>query len=223
MVEISQQSPFAPDDDDDELIFADEDPELITPDSDDEIQPDVATQPTALDQPLWMILVVDNDEEVHQITRLVLQNVQFEDQPLTVLSAHSGDEALEVLGHHNSIALILLDVVMETDDAGLRVARNIREVLHNEAVRIVLRTGQPGQAPERKVIVNYDINDYRTKTELTATKLFTAVITGIRAFRHIITIQRIAEENAQLYANLQTAVGKVALLEQAKTQLIKPS
>ena len=89
------------------------------------------------------------------------------------------------------------------------------------ALRQVLRTGQPGQAPEREVIVNYDINDYKTKTELTATKLFTAVITGIRAFRHIITIQRIAEENAQLYANLQTAVGKVALLEQAKTQLSK--
>jgi class 3 adenylate cyclase/CheY-like chemotaxis protein len=220
MVESSQPSPFASDDDD-EIIFADEDTEPETRGADGERRSAPADQPTGPDRDPWTILVVDDDDEVHQITRLALQNVQFDNQPLTVLSAHSGGEALELLGHHGGIALVLLDVVMETDDAGLRVARDIREVLHNEAVRIVLRTGQPGQAPERDVIVNYDINDYKTKTELTATKLFTAVITGIRAFRHITTIQRIAEENAQLFANLQTAVEKVAMLEQAKTHLSK--
>ena len=220
MPEVSQHSLFAPDDDD-ELIFADEDPEPGARDSDDEADADASAQITAPAPDPWTILVVDDDDEVHQITRLALQNVRFEDQSLTVLSAHSGGEALALLGRHGGIALVLLDVVMETDDAGLRVARDIREVLRNEAVRIVLRTGQPGQAPERDVIVDYDINDYKTKTELTATKLFTAVITGIRAFRHITTIQRIAEENAQLYADLQTAVAKVALLEQAKTNLSK--
>jgi class 3 adenylate cyclase len=220
MVEISQQSPFAPDDDE-ELIFADEDPEPDARDVDDESHAEASAQITAPHGDPWTILVVDDDDEVHQITRLALQNVRFEDQPLSVLSAHSGGEALALLGRHTGIALVLLDVVMETDDAGLRVARDIREVLHNNAVRIVLRTGQPGQAPEREVIVDYDINDYKTKTELTAAKLFTAVITGIRAFRHITTIKRIAEENAQLYANLQTAVAKVALLEQAKAHLSK--
>jgi class 3 adenylate cyclase len=220
MPEVPHNSPFTPGDDE-EVIFADEDPASDARDGKDEKQSDAAAQPPAQDRTPWTILVVDDDDEVHQITRLALQHVRFEDQPLMVLSAHSGREALELLGHHDDIALILLDVVMETDDAGLRVARDIREVLHNEAVRIVLRTGQPGQAPERDVIVNYDINDYKTKTELTATKLFTAVITGIRAFRHIITIQRIAEENARLYANLQTAVEKVTLLEQAKTHLSK--
>ncbi len=220
MPEVSQHSPFAPDEDD-EIIFADEDPESTARDVDDEVGSEATAQPMVQAHKPWTILVVDDDDEVHQITRLALQNVRFEDQPLTVLSAHSGSEALELLDHHADIALVLLDVVMETDDAGLRVARDIREVLHNDAVRIVLRTGQPGQAPERDVIVDYDINDYKTKTELTAIKLFTAVITGIRAFRHITTIKRIAEENAQLYTKLQTAVEKVALLEQAKMHLSK--
>lgn len=220
MSEVFHNPPFAPDDND-EILFADEEPGTAAPPVADALCPDAADHPEAKDRTPWTILVVDDDDEVHQITRLALQNVRFEEQPLTVLSAHSGREALERLQHHTDIALVLLDVVMETDDAGLRVARDIRQVLRNDAVRIVLRTGQPGQAPERAVIVEYDINDYKTKTELTAGKLFTAVIASIRAFRHITTIQRIAEENAQLYANLQAAVAKVALLEQAKTHLSK--
>ena len=218
MSEETYDALFAPEDDE-AVIFADE--ELGTQPVDEATPSEGATQPAAPRREPWTILVVDDDDEVHQITRLALQNVRFEERPLTVLSAHSGREALERLQDQADIALVLLDVVMETDDAGLRVARDIREVLHNEAVRIVLRTGQPGQAPERAVIVDYDINDYKTKTELTAAKLFTTVITGIRAFRHIITVQRIAEENAQLYANLQAAVAKVTLLEQAKSHLSK--
>jgi class 3 adenylate cyclase/CheY-like chemotaxis protein len=220
MSDLPHDSPVKPDDDD-KVIFADEAAETEALNRDGEVRPGTAAPPSAQDHEPWTILVVDDDDEVHQITRLALQNVRFEDHPLIVLSAHSGREALECLQGHADIALVLLDVVMETEDAGLRVARDIRQVLHNEAVRIVLRTGQPGQAPERAVIVDYDINDYKTKTELTAIKLFTTVITAIRAFRHITTIERIAEENAQLYANLQTAVEKVALLEQAKIHLSK--
>jgi response regulator RpfG family c-di-GMP phosphodiesterase len=61
----------------------------------------------------------------------------------------------------------------------------------------VLRTGQPGQAPEEKVIVDYDINDYKEKTELNRTKLFTTVFTALRAYRDIIKI-----EDARIYQEL---------------------
>jgi signal transduction histidine kinase len=88
------------------------------------------------------------------------------------------------------IAVILLDVVMETDDAGLKLVDFIRTQLKNEAVRIILRTGQPGQAPERQVIVDYDINDYKAKTELTADKLFTSLTAALRSYQQI---QRMVE------------------------------
>jgi hypothetical protein len=91
---------------------------------------------------------------------------------------------------HDHIALILLDVVMETDDAGLQLVQRIREVMQNNTTRIVLRTGQPGQAPEQEVILNYDINDYKTKTELTVQKLFTTVIASLRAYENLITIEK---------------------------------
>jgi PAS domain S-box-containing protein len=91
---------------------------------------------------------------------------------------------------HPDVALVLLDVVMEEDDSGLKVARFIREELCNHFVRIVLRTGQPGQAPEEDVIVGYDINDYKEKTELTSKKLFTLMYSGLRAYRDIIELER---------------------------------
>ncbi len=91
---------------------------------------------------------------------------------------------------HADAAIVLLDVVMESDDAGLQVARFIRETAKNNHIRIILRTGQPGQAPERQVIVNYDINDYKSKTELTAQKLFTVVMSSLRSYRDILAIEQ---------------------------------
>jgi len=45
---------------------------------------------------------------------------------------------------------VLLDVIMETDQAGLDLVEFIRDTLKNETVRIILRTGQPGQAPSAR-------------------------------------------------------------------------
>ena len=123
----------------------------------------------------WKILIVDDDEEMHTMTKMVLSDYSFEGRNLNMHSSFSGAEALEFLDQEEDIALIILDVVMETDEAGLECAKNIREQLNNTAVRIILRTGQPGQAPEEEIILNYDINDYKAKTELTSTKLFTSV------------------------------------------------
>lgn len=137
----------------------------------------------------WKILVVDDEPEVHAVTKLALSDFVFQEKDLEFISAHSGAEAKKMFLEHDDIAVVLLDVVMETDDAGLRVAEFIRNEAHNHFTRIILRTGQPGQAPEKDVIVNYDINDYKSKTELTAQKLFTVVIATLRSYRDIISIE----------------------------------
>ncbi|MFS1704782.1 response regulator, partial [Alteromonas sp. AMM-1] len=121
----------------------------------------------------WKVLIVDDEPEVHAVTRLALNDFTLNGRALTFLSAYDGEEARRMFREHNDIAVVLLDVVMESDDAGLRVADYIRNDLENHFTRIILRTGQPGQAPEKDVIINYDINDYKSKTELTAQKLFT--------------------------------------------------
>jgi response regulator RpfG family c-di-GMP phosphodiesterase len=154
---------------------------------------DEAARPSAqspIDQRLWRVLIVDDDVDVHAVTRLALRNVAFKGRELELFSAYSAAEAFRILRDTSDIALVLLDVVMETDDAGLLLARQIREELNNHIVRVVLRTGQPGQAPEQRVIIEYDINDYKAKTELTTQKLFTTVISALRAYESLMMLER---------------------------------
>ncbi len=137
----------------------------------------------------WKVLIVDDEIEIHDITKLALKEFIFENKLITFFSAYSGKEAKEIIKNNDDIALILLDVVMETEEAGLEVVKYIRDILNNKIVRIILRTGQPGQVPEDVVIVNYDINDYKTKTELTNRKLFTTVVTALRSFSSLNQIE----------------------------------
>ena len=161
----------------------------------------------------WNVLIVDDEPEMHAITRLALRDLSFRGRGLNFLSAHSGREAETLLRSNDDIALILLDVVMETEDAGLKVAQFVRESLRNERVRIVLRTGQPGQAPERNVIVEYDINDYKEKTELTSQKLVTTVISSLRTYQAITVV---AALNCELEAKVRLRTEE---LEQSNERL----
>ena len=139
----------------------------------------------------WNVLVVDDDEEIHSVTRLALSDLVVNDKKLNFHHAYSGPEALKMIKEMgSSIAIILLDVVMETDDSGLRVAKIMREEYGLLEPRIILRTGQPGYAPEENVIKEYDINDYKTKTELTRSKLVTAIISSLRSYQQILTINQ---------------------------------
>ena len=155
---------------------------------------------------LWPILIVDDEPTIHEVTRFALNEMVFEGRKLDFISAFSGQEAREILSKRNDITLVLLDVVMESDTEGLQVARWIREELDNQLIRIILRTGQPGQAPERSVIMDYDINDYKDKSELTAQKLYSCVVTGIRSFRDIsalyqnrIGLRRVIEASSNIF------------------------
>jgi response regulator RpfG family c-di-GMP phosphodiesterase len=160
---------------DEDIIFADE--------SED-------THPEEESSKKWKILIVDDEAEVHTVTRMVLDDFKFEGRGITFISAYSGAEAKKVITDNPDCALILLDVVMEANDSGLQVVRYIRDTLKNKFVRIILRTGQPGQAPEREIISLYDINDYKMKSVLTEQSLFTTVTSAIRSFRDINIIEK---------------------------------
>ncbi|MFT2092355.1 EAL domain-containing protein [Paraglaciecola sp. 2405UD69-4] len=140
---------------------------------------------------MWNILIVDDDKEIHSVTRLALNDLVVSNKSLNFVHAYSGAEALEIIEEMGaSIAIILLDVVMESDDAGLAVARKMREELGIIEPRIILRTGQPGYAPEERIIKDYDINDYKTKTELTRSRLVTTIIASLRSYQQILSINQ---------------------------------
>jgi len=165
----------------------------------------------------WKIVIIDDEEDIHAITKMALKRFVLDGRGLTFVHAYSAEEGRKVLTEENDVALIFLDVVMETDDAGLMLAKWLREELKNHFTRIVLRTGQPGQAPEEKVIVDYDINDYKEKTELSRTKLFTTVFTALRAYRDIIKIEEARIYQERYRSGLERVISSTSSILEKRT------
>ncbi|MEG4234489.1 ATP-binding protein [Microcoleus sp. Pol11C3] len=176
-------------DSDDEILFADETTEEKLTES-------------------WKILVVDDEDQVHTATEISLRKFVFENKSLTFINAYSAREAKQLIQENPDVAIILLDVIMETDDAGLNFVKYVREFLGNQLVRIILRTGQPGQVPEKSIIINYDINDYKTKTELTTSKLYTTMLTALRSFSLSHKLQSEIERREQVEKALRISQEK---------------
>ena len=135
----------------------------------------------------WNILLVDDEDDVLEVSRMVLEDLTFEDRPLNILTSRSASEAREVFERHDDIALAFIDVVMETEHAGLDLVKYVREQLRNDRTRLILRTGNPGAAPERDVVRYLEIDDYKEKTELTADRLSTSVLTSLRSYRNLLS------------------------------------
>jgi response regulator RpfG family c-di-GMP phosphodiesterase len=164
----------------------------------------------------WKVLLVDDEPDIHDITKLTLSRFRLDGRPLSFLHAYSGDEAKAVLARETDIALVFLDVVMEKEDSGLEVARWMRQDQDNQFTRIVLRTGQPGQAPEERVIVNYDINDYKEKTELDRTKLFTTTFAALRAYRDIMKVEEARRVQSTYREGLERVIAASAHIFQQR-------
>ena len=196
---------------------------MSLPDKTDEFSALFAPEPSADEAPpivagaAWKVLVVDDEPDIHAVLRLAMQDMVVEGQRLQLFDAHSAREAKQVLVAHPDIALILLDVVMETEQAGLELVRHVRREAGNQLVRIVLVTGQPGYAPQRDVIANYEIDGYRLKSELTADRIFVSVYAGLRAYKNLHDIAEQRSELEQYRQHLEQLVSeRTSELELAK-------
>ena len=193
-----------PADADDEQLFSSE-----SMDQDEE------RAPQEFRGPPWKVMVVDDEEDIHSVTRIALKSFSYQDRGIEFIHAHSAEESKPLLAKHGDIAVILLDVVMETQTAGLDLVKYIRDELNYNYTQIILRTGYPGYAPEREVIVSYEINDYKTKTELTAFKLFTLVLASLRAYNSVMELDK-------LRLGLEDKVkSRTAELEQKNLQIME--
>ncbi len=137
----------------------------------------------------WKIIIADDEQDVHTLTKTVLKDFEYKGKNIEFISTYSEAETISALKENNDVAMILLDVVMDSDNAGLNIAKRIREELKNNLIQIVLRTGQPGSAPETDVVINYAINDYKEKTELTAKKLITTIVTALRSYKTLKSLE----------------------------------
>jgi len=167
--------------------------------------------------PAWKILIVDDEPDVHTVTKLALSRFKLDKRSLEFINAYSGEEAKQLLSKETNVAMAFVDVVMESDHAGLELVKWIREDLKNSSIRLILRTGQPGQAPEEDVIVNYDINDYKAKAELDSRKLVTSVYSALRSYRDIMVIEEARENQIKHRKGLERVVQATSGLFELRT------
>jgi signal transduction histidine kinase len=162
-----------------------------------------AMAPTA---PPWKVMLVDDEPDIHAVLHLALQDAEVQGRRLQLIDAQSATEAKACLDQYPDIALILLDVVMENEQAGLDLVRHIRQERGNRNVQIVLVTGQPGYAPQRQVVTDYAIDGYRLKSELTADKIFVSVYAALRTHQALIELAAYRDHLETLIAERTTAL-----------------
>lgn len=139
---------------------------------------------------IYKIIISDDDEEVHTISSLVLDDIKFENHSLKIYSAFNEKETIKLLEENPDTAILFQDVVMDSKDSGLKIVDYLRKNLNNFITRIILRTGQPGEAPEDRIVIDYDINDYRLKTEMTHQRMITSVYEALRSYRDILRLEK---------------------------------
>lgn len=155
--------------------------------------------------PPWGVLVVDADEEVHRTTELAMRDVLVDGRALHFVHASSAEAALAALRGEPGIAVAMLEVLMQSPEAALRLARLLRGGPGRQALRIILRTAGPGDAPAIGTLRDDDIDDCLAKAELTPTRLYGSVAAAIRAHAQVVELERHRNELAALSAQLREA------------------
>jgi len=143
------------------------------------------TQPNS-----WKVLIVDDEEFIHDNLEINLRDMEYEHKKVEFLHAFTAKNAKEIIKNNNEIAVIILDVMMEEDSAGLNFAKFVRAEVKNNDVRILLHTGQPGIAPKKEVANNYEIDAYLDKNVADNDDSYAAVRFALRAYKERIDLKK---------------------------------
>lgn len=136
----------------------------------------------------WQVLIVDDDPNGHVMPQRALNELTFRRRKVEVIDAFSTGEALKKLEENADIAVAVVDIILQTEDEGLRLVRTIREEMGNRLIRIILRSGEERKFPESRLIIDYDINGYTGRSEDSAKQFLISIITAFRSYEHLRTI-----------------------------------
>lgn len=180
---------------------------------------DEAPAPAASPASAWRILAVDDDQGFQQVLAHALHDLHILGRPIELHQAYSLSEAARRLAHDHDFAVILADVVMETEDAGLRLVKGVREMLGLYEPRIVLLTGQPGFAPVDEVMETYDLSDYCLKSDLASRGLKNVLTAAIRGYSHLIAVTS-ARKGLQLILEASNRLTTARTIEQIASAVL---
>lgn len=128
----------------------------------------------------WPILVVDDDKEIFEVTQLALNDFCFNNLSLELEYADSAEQAID-MASKTEYAVLLIDMIMEEENSGMKVVEHIRENQDNRHSRLIIRSGQPGRMNVEECYAA-DINEFAHKTELTTDKLKTLLLRHLRDY-----------------------------------------
>ena len=112
--------------------------------------------------------MVDDDRDIHALTSIILNDFQFQNKPLRIHYARTSEQALECIAQNPNIQLMLIDMVMEDKDSGMKIIQHLRDDLKNERAQIVVRTSVREMLPQQSFVEDYNILTCKIKSEMTA-------------------------------------------------------
>ncbi len=159
-------------------------------------------------------MIVDDHPMTHQLAKYTLQSLVFKDKPLKFISAYSSDEARRLIEAHSDTALILLDMVMEDEDSGLKIADYIRNTLENKLVRLILWTGTIEKKAIEKIILKYDLNDYKNKVDLSPHEMVVTVLVSLKSYYDLMALETSRRKLVELSVNLAAQTAELQSLNE---------
>lgn len=153
--------------------------------------------------PTWKLLILDDDDDIHRSLRDVFSEFSFNEKKVTIFNAYSTADAISTMQEHPDIAAVLLDIYMQESESGLTFVKYLRETLKNHSIQIIIFTeknypAHPGL--KNNIVLDYDIDDYIEKTDITPEKIFSIVVMALRSFQHLTQIEA-AQKETQNIAN----------------------
>ena len=67
----------------------------------------------------WNVLIVDDEPEIHSVTKLVLADFEWEGRPLRFFNAYTAIDARAIVSSETSISVCLVDVLMAPNAHGV--------------------------------------------------------------------------------------------------------
>lgn len=91
---------------------------------------------------------------------------------------------------------MLVDVIMETETAGLDLIRWVRQQPALAATRVVVRTGESGSSTPKVVLQDFEISDYWPKTAVLASRMQMQMAGLVRSYDELARLDKARAEHA---------------------------
>lgn len=159
------------------------------------------------------MIVDDSDAYRETLERRFARNKFNQDTPYRIIGANSARSAIEkISGLQDPVHIFLIDIRMETDDAGITLIEYIRRKDKFMNVPIIVITGQPGEYSEKRIRKEYLIHGYINKSDN---------VDVLEEVRKVILLHKTyeQEETIKLRRDIEDNMGRCTAMQKVFNQI----